>query len=752
MMKKVIWMTVMTLSVMHLNAYAQPLTSTPVNAAVSQPVNPASQPVRTVELLFSKLLPSPSPIILRSLTQENAQIEFGVRSDDIVSQATLNLDFTPSPSLIPTASQLKVYLNDELMGVVPITQEQLGHANRIKMPIDPRYIIAFNRLRISFIGHYKAACEDPTDSTLWTDISKSSSLSLTIQTLPMKNDLTYFPKPFFDGKDNQPLILPIVFAEKPDLLQQKSAAILASWFGTKSKWLDQSFPVLFNELPQTNAIVYATNTKRPSFLQNHPMVNAPTIEMIDHPTNPYIKLLLVLGRDDNDLLIASKGIAQGNVLFRGQKVTVDKVEQLAQRKPYDAPNWIRTDTPTTFAQLQQYKEQLETKGITPYPVSLSFNIPPDLYMQQAKGVDMRLNYRFTAPSSSNRSLLNISLNDHFIHSYELNTNANKDPTIFEPSSLESLFNSDKTLVLPASALNPNNNLAFDFNYSLSLKSDLNHCERNIITPNYAVIDPNSSIDLSGFYHYFAMPNLHSFTQSGYPFSRLADLSETLILVNKNSNAAQISTLLNVVGIIGSKTGYPVISMRISDDWADAQTKDVDILMIGSMPPEFKDNDKMNLLIEATKSWIKEPLRYHESVLSYENTKPDSKVTIGSAREIAAIVGVQSPFFKQRSIVAFLANSPQSFELLNNTLTDSKKLGSVFGSVAVIRDSGIVSMQVGDIYYVGHIPWWMLAWYSLQTHPILLAIGIALTAVFVGFLLWRALTIFSQRRLRRDDLD
>jgi hypothetical protein len=33
-----------------------------------------------------------------------------------------------------------------------------------------------------------------------------------------------------------------------------------------------------------------------------------------------VKLLVVFGRDDKDLLQAAKGIAQGNVLFRGNSV------------------------------------------------------------------------------------------------------------------------------------------------------------------------------------------------------------------------------------------------------------------------------------------------------------------------------------------------------------------------------------------------------------------------------------------------
>ncbi len=33
--------------------------------------------------------------------------------------------------------------------------------------------------------------------------------------------------------------------------------------------------------------------------------------MIDNPNDPYVKLLVIFGRDDNDLLLAAKGIAQG---------------------------------------------------------------------------------------------------------------------------------------------------------------------------------------------------------------------------------------------------------------------------------------------------------------------------------------------------------------------------------------------------------------------------------------------------------
>lgn len=176
---------------------------------------------RSSELTFSKLRPQQEGnLILRGVSPE-AFIEFGVRSDEVVSSALLNLSFTPSPALIASQSQVKVYLNDEIMGVLPITTEQLGRRNRVQIPLDARYIQDFNRIKLDFIGHYKQVCENPAHSSLWLDVASDSSLSMEYQRLPLTNDLSYFPSPFFDSRDNSALLLPMVFARSPDLAQQK---------------------------------------------------------------------------------------------------------------------------------------------------------------------------------------------------------------------------------------------------------------------------------------------------------------------------------------------------------------------------------------------------------------------------------------------------------------------------------------------------------------------------------------------------
>ncbi|MEY4921427.1 MAG: hypothetical protein RLY17_144 [Pseudomonadota bacterium] len=766
MKRKINWFTALALGLTPFTHAETPAAPSPQSAdsaiAADPPITLAAPPaasgdvpIRDVEHTFAKIAPPPGTFSLRG-TNPQGLLEFGVRSDEMITHAILNLEFTPSPSLVPIASQIKVFLNDELMGVTAITKDQLGKPTRIQLPIDSRYISDFNRLSLVFVGKNQDACDNPGSKALWLDISKSSTLNLRYQSLPVKNDLSHFPEPFFDARDNRSLTLPVVFAAVPDIAQQRAASILASWFGNKVQWRGQNFPALYNQLPSQHAVVFATNAQRPDFLKEYPAVKAPTVEIISHPDNPYVKLLLILGRDGNDLITAAQGIAQGNILFRGQNVVVDKVEKLAPRLPYDAPNWVRTDRPMTFAELQQYPDQLQASGLLPPPISLSMNLPPDLFLIRSAGIDMRLKYRYTSTRLMDGSRLSISLNNQFVQDYPLSPNMPEDSKLLRMPLLQGLQDATKTLTIPALKLGATNQLRFDFDYSTLLASGAKDlCEVYSTAPNHVVLDGNSTINFSGYRHFMEMPDLRAFANAGFPFSRMADLSETLVLVPPQPTSSQVTTLLNAVGNIGAQVGYPAVGVNITDDWSQAKNNDADVLIIGTIPPELRDDRKINLLVDKTLSWVKMPNRQNDlpnMIAPQSDWVADSKTTVSSEEVMSAIIGVQSPNFAQRSIVALLADSPRGYDLLNNALLDTGKREAIFGSVTVIRESGVNSLRVGDTYEVGHLPWWERIWHSLSTHPVLLA-GIAvLVVVLAAMMAWRLLRLISHRRLSPDERD
>lgn len=748
MIRKIICFTVLIWGFMSFKLQATSSISTlPAQPEKTVSAAPKAVPGRQVRLFFNQLNHNQGNFTLSNFSS-GGQIEFSLRKDELVYQAVLHLQFLASPALIPVQSQVKIYLNDALINVVALSAAQIGKLNSVDVPIDPHYINDFNRLRIEFIGHYNAICENPANSSIWIDIDKHSFLELGIQTLLLKNDLSHFPEPFFDVLDYRPLNLPVVFAGEPDLLQQRAAAILASWFGSKALWRGVSFSVLYNQLPKRNAIVLATNGQRPDFLKNHKTVNAPTVEMISHPQNPYVKLLLILGRDDQDLLTAVQGIAQGNILFRGQSVTIDHVEMLKPRKPYDAPHWVPTNRPVTFTELQEFNEQLSTKGFTPYPISLRFNLPPDLFLNQSRGIDLRLKYRYSLPPQASTSHLDLSLNNYFIKSYLLESKQGYNIHFLSHDKV----GTTKKLYIPAMELGVNNQLVFEFAYGTQITGGMQNeqCTTYNVINNYGVIDGSSTIDFSNYYHYIAMPNLAAFINAGFPFSRLADLSQTTVLVNPQSQPEAISTLLNVIGNIGVETGYPALAMTLTDDWSQAKNKDTDLLIIGTLPKELRDNDNVNILINKTQDWIKKPLNQNampDLQISSPTGVAESKATISAAESIAAFLGIQSPYYKQRSIVVLLAENQQAFQLLNDALTDKKNRPKIFGSVTVIRNSGVNSLRVGSMYHLGDLPWWNSFWFSLQKHPVNLALISLLAAIIVTFLFWNGLLMISRRRLK-----
>ena len=739
-----------------------------------QPVKPVAAPV-AISSQAADYVPSwdvnrnfeqlGRPVDSLLLGTRNAdQYEFTLRRDRIASDATLQLEYTPSPALLPTLSHLRVYLNDALMSVIPIEKDQLGKKTTRQVALDPRLISDFNRVRLEFVGHYTDICEEPSNSALWVNISRTSAIALKEQALIVKNDLAYFPMPFYDSRGYDKPVLNMVFANAPTLGEQRAAGILASYFGSQAAWRAMTFPVLFDQLPKvaadqvTSSIVFATNTHRPAFLadlQQYPLVDAPVVQIIDNPNDRFSKVLLVLGRDEADLTTAVQALALGGDLFRGERVVIDKVQQIQPRQPYDAPNWMRTDRAVRFSELIKYPEQLRVSGLQPLPISLDINLPPDLFVWRNQGIPLQTKYRYTPPSFNDGSRLNISLNNQFITSLPLLVNSNDRLEELRLAVLSSeSANVNEKLSVPALKIGDRNNLRFNFSFaSTAGGSPRDRCQTSLPVDTQAVIDDQSTIDMSCYHHYIAMPDLAAFARSGFPYSRMADLSETVVLLPSQPNALQLSTYLEAVAGISARSGLPAMNLTLSDNWEEASRHDADLLVLGSFAPDMRDKSDMNLLLEHSRDWLLKANNQgpgYASPNKEEGSPVASRVEVSAKGPIAAIVGLQSPYHEQRSIVALLATDDDDFRLLRETLSDSGKMDAVAGSVVLIRSSGVHSQLVGDHYYVGDLPWLLMLWFKLSEHPVLLAFLAVAGVLLSAFLIWRALQWAARRRLAYEE--
>lgn len=69
-------------------------------------------------------------------------------------------------------------------------------------------------------------------------------------------------------------------------------------------------------------------------------------------------------------------------------------------------------------------------------------------------------------------------------------------------------------------------------------------------------------------------------------------------------------------------------------------------------------------------------------------------------------------------------------------------------MAIIRESGVSSLTVGERYEVGYIPWWERLWHFFANHPLRLA-GLSLVSMLLLGWGLRLLLAGVSRRLKEE---
>lgn len=722
--------------------------------------------------VFSNGYPEAAPIIEHSYTFEdlnkgnvrltgilpNSDLNFTNRIDQIIKELSLKLQLTNSPALLTQLSHIKVYLNEQLMAIVPVTalaHDKVHQAlTQQTLKLKPHLVKNFNAIRFELVGHYtNEDCEDATHSSIWAEISKESRLEFTSQHLPFESMLSRFPEPFFDGFDYSNLSLPMVFNQAPSKTTTHAAAILSSWFGAEANWRGAKFPVVYDKLPTEHAVVFATNTSKPSFLADYPDAEGPTVEIIANPEHRYKKLLLILGRDEQDLKTAVEGLALGLPLMTGRTAVINQIGHIKPREAYDAPRWLRSDRAVRFGELIDYSTQLQTKENSDLSVKLEVRLAPDLFTWRTNGLPVELKYRYTPPTEKAISRLNMSINDEFVQGFTLSADRGKSLVSELKVPLLSSDDTDKDryFSVPGFKVDVKNELEFQFLFSTEKEG---FCTTNARGGEIGIIDDDSTIDVSNFHHYISMPNLHAYAQGGFPFTKFADLSETAILISSNPSRHELETLLTLAGHFGRTTGYPVLKASIYYAHETADLKDKDILLLGdaqNIAKQVKEDSALAVLLAQSMREITRAL-HEEQPYEYALSNDDAatKVSLTSYGPLAAIVGFQSPFNTSRSVVALMAGQDSDLALINNTMRDGGSLANVRGSATIINQHKVHHSFLGERYYVGSLPPFTFIWFHLSEHPLILSLLTLLTLLIISFVLWRILASLAKKRVESEE--
>lgn len=718
---------------------------------------PAVKDVATVVVQKSLKQISNQNVLYLKSTAGSTSVTFGGNSDGIITHAILHLQYTFSPALIPGESHLKIIVNDETVSVLPVTKENTGRNITQDVQIDPRLFADINRIRFEFVGHYTHDHEDPSHNSLWVEVSGASQLELTVQKLETKNNLALLPEPFFDPRDfNSKLSLPFVFSSIPSKATLNAAGIISSWFGKLAAWRGARFPAQLDSLQGGNAIVFATANDRPSFLGQYPKIEGPALEVITNPIDGHSKLLLVLGRDGNDLKIAAQALVLGGAALSGSKALVNNAKFESARQPYDAPGWVRLDRPMKLGELISYPQELQVTGRHPEDIRVHLRVPVDLFTWRSRGVPVDLKYRYTPDICANDLRLRVSINDELVKSFSLSPSGEVEKDRVRPSGMDdSLFGASQNFLLPIFKIAARNELQFNFTTGYPKESI---CKDSVSENVRSMIDADSQLDFTGFSHYAEMPNLNFFATSGFPFTKYADLSQTVVVMPERPTTYDIETMLTLLGRMGESTGYPATQFKVAGPNDESLLKNADLLVIGAalkqgllagwaedLPVDIKD----------TEIRISQPKR---SSLLYNRfnfeTKSDSAVLaeqkISGNGPLAAMLGFESPLSSKRSVVAVVATQSQQLPQVLYALEDSRLTRDIQGSAVLVHPNKVEGFLVGPTYFIGELPLLTSLRLLFANHPILLAIMAVVALLMFAFALSRALKLLADRQLREEN--
>lgn len=695
--------------------------------------------VRTVSLSF-KQMGAWSSLKLRGVDGSQV-LHFPIRQDEVVVGAKLRIAYDYSPALIPEISHLKVILNDRIALVERLPGEKIV-GNERDINLDPRLFQQENSLEFKLIGHYTRLCEDPYHSSLWLTLSDLGRLELTLAPIQTVADLKYLPSPFLDKRVTSPASVAFAFPKSASLGSIQAAGVVASWFGIQARNKAIQFPVKFNELPEGHGVVFLQGSET---LQGLKASANAGISLIAHPANPFAKILLVSGSNDADILKAADAIALTSHTLAGQTATVINEVQAAPRKPYDAPAWLPLDRTVRFGELLR-SEQMRVHAYFPDAIRLNYRVPPDIFTWRSEGVPINLKFRAIRLPPHHNSSLNIAINSNFLQAFAINEPIVKAADTekaavgrFDASGIR-----QEQFFVPPYGTTGRDQLQLGFYFDVIREGD---CRAFPPDNLEAAIDPESTIDFSKFPHYAALPNLAYFANLGFPFTRMADLSETAIALSDTPTTDELSLYLTVMGRMGEATGYPSLRHTVISHLNVDKHSGKDIIVVGSgnsqsLISKWKDHLPMvttengRSLREVHSSW-RPHYRWAQEDLTVKPTPPGS-FHISSKGNLSIMMGFESPMASGKSVVFLYADKTGDLGRIVDLVTDLDRIPNIQGDFVVVDDKTINHARASDTYYIGSLPWIDKIRWFFADQPFLLAAIVALACILLAMILYRPL--------------
>lgn len=656
------------------------------------------------------------------------------RGWEVLPGSQIRLQMEHSAALIGELSFLDISINDTKVMTVRLDETNV-RTNEILVDMKPEMLQDYNTIGLSVAQHYTRDCEDPFHSSLWTTISRLSDIYFVYKPNPQVPDLSTFPSPFYDQLHYGPTKLHYLMPQSPSQSTLTSLVMMNTSLAQAVAWhhMETSFISSLEEA-QYPTIIVGTPTEQPivNQLLAGKSISSGAIQVMQHPINPLIPVLVVTGSNPEGVMMAAKTLTQERErrTLNGPYAVVSSVKDAEPSREHDWPGYIPAteNGEFTLAQLG-YKDQT-ARGFFSGPIIMNFKSIPD-YKFVPRSQQMTLRYSYSAQLDPNLSTVEIRIDDIAIRSLPLNNEQGE-------NRLESTFH------IPQGLIHPNSKLVVVF-HLFPIKYD--PCKLIEDKQIWGTIHEDTSFSMPRDY-YADLPDLEAFRNGGFPFTRYQDMQDTVYVVPDSPTPNELQMMMDVSTRLGRISKADHVSPRV--------------YTTGSLPANVRDGNNLIVIGTAGRQRLFQQIAEAKAdSITYKimpGEKKQLRVSDDPKLEASDFVnqGVMeemiSPWNNQKVILAITGREETAMMNIQQVLRDDKRFSGLNGNLILAQADGSYNpvYSVSQRQRVGTLPWWREWQLKARDHWVLM-LTVVLLLVFIVFSIARA-SLVRYRESRRRSAD
>lgn len=699
--------------------------------------------------------------LTKGLTLTNSKLQSGfgftLPYDFIAINSEIRIAISVNQADNIEKENLQVILNGQSLGAVPLSQID-ENRSIFTLKIPNSLLASKNNLNFQVISNddiinNEWTCQRPDLKNLMIKIAPSSSMTMKGILMNTRKSLADFPRPFLDPLKINKNELSFIYAASPTAETLMSSAIVASIFGIKSDEKENDFKVYFDEIPEKHAVLFTTANETISG-QSFVDPNGSSLKLIDNPNNKKYKLLIVSGRNADELRQAAYQLFNSDLPDNNTMQVQSHAAH--KRQAYDAPNWLSSKKIAQFSQLIKSPDALQAHMFWNEEKKINFRLPPDTFMLSGNKIPLKIDYTFDRKNwfDANNSMLTIALNQQFLKNVSAKNHSIIAPIIdfFETQSSNST-----TIYLDNTRFQGENKLSFYFNITPNKDTPCNILNNNDIVNQ---ILSSSTLDLRNIANFGELPNSAWFLSGLFPFTKYADLSDTTILLPEQPEKDEVALLLNLMEHSGRITGFPARNLTIFNHFEKIQSnsklKSSNIIVINKL----KDLSTIQSLITDTSYHsnqgnlqIASPSLIHKTKLlllgEWKNQFEEANNFLLNTHQWRGSFSFKSPWSSDKVVTILTATSSEQLNKLATDMTSPGRQQIESGDTLLFSDLDDVKiLRLNPSFLSGELPFTTLIIWFFSQHLFLLMLILFGSLFLISFYLFQRLKMHESKRLSR----